>query len=118
MSAPAGSLLLWDSRCVHCNTPALSRPHSPPDEPLRMVAYICMTPRHLAPPDVLASRKMAYTKRQSTSHWPHKFFAFDDAYLGRNKLPLTPTIMRLIGYTEAEIGRAVEAGEVDPEVAA
>jgi len=47
VAARAGDLLLWDSRTVHCNTPALEDgdPIQSQPELLRVVAYICMMPR-------------------------------------------------------------------------
>ena len=49
---PAGSLVVWDSRTVHCNTPALAPPSAatgqPVDALLRACIYVCMTPRRFA----------------------------------------------------------------------
>ena len=72
--AKAGDLLLWDSRCVHANTPALEAPSDatcPPGELLRAVAYVCMTPKRMAPEEVLERRRRAFDRRITTSHWPH-----------------------------------------------
>lgn len=93
--ARAGDLLLWDSRTVHCNTPALTalvpRPQvghaSGPAaagalqpegvdgtwELLRQAGYVCMTPAAWAPDSVLRERQEAFVHGISTSHWPHKF---------------------------------------------
>lgn len=72
VTARAGSLLLWDSRTVHCNMPAVEGPRQPPEgELLRMVVYVCMTPRSKATHDVLRQRASAYESNASTSHWPH-----------------------------------------------
>lgn len=68
----AGDLILWDSRTVHANAPAVEQPVAPGDRLLRAVAYICMTPASFAPADVLKGRRAAYEHRFSTSHWPHK----------------------------------------------
>jgi len=40
---------------------------------LRLVAYVCMTPRDKATPEVLERRKGAVQKNVSTTHWPHQF---------------------------------------------
>jgi len=69
----AGDLLLWDSRCIHCNTAALVRPTSPSTELLRFVTYVCMTPRRKATAEVLRLRCLAATQGVTTSHWPHEF---------------------------------------------
>lgn len=59
----AGDLVLWDSRCVHCNAPGRELPPSSdtsgPPKLLRAVAYICMTPKSKASGDVLEQRKNA-----------------------------------------------------------
>lgn len=80
----AGDLVLWDSRCVHCNAPGrrdlrpvlnASESASATVELLRMVAYICMTPKAKASEEVLSQRREAYQGRLTTSHWPHLFSA-------------------------------------------
>lgn len=70
---PPGSLLLWDSRCVHCNSPALvdSEIQGAP-QLLRLVAYVCMTPRKRADADTLAARRLAVDQGATTTHWPHE----------------------------------------------
>mmetsp|Transcript_12203 Transcript_12203/g.14740 ORF Transcript_12203/g.14740 Transcript_12203/m.14740 type:complete len:436 (+) Transcript_12203:103-1410(+) len=69
-----GDLILWDSRTIHCNTPAthVKEPHNP-NELLRAVAYVCMTPRQMASDQVLEMRRTAYNYRVTTSHWPHVY---------------------------------------------
>lgn len=68
----AGDLILWDSRTIHCNTPALVYPASKPtDSFLRTVAYVCMTPSSFASPEVIAKRKLIFELGDGTSHWPH-----------------------------------------------
>lgn len=71
--ARAGDFVLWDSRTVHCNTPAVEPPAAPADELLRSVAYICMTPREKANEGMLRQRRRAYEQRMTTSHWPHVY---------------------------------------------
>lgn len=75
----AGDLVLWDSRCVHCNAPGrVLQPESNVSRPpqlLRIAAYICMTPKSKASTDVLEQRRAAYRNRITTSHWPHLFTA-------------------------------------------
>jgi hypothetical protein len=73
----AGDLVLWDSRCVHCNAPgrlsAMEVHRSAPPKLLRAVGYICMTPKSKASEDVLRLRREAYEQRITTNHWPHLF---------------------------------------------
>lgn len=77
----AGDLVLWDSRCVHCNAPGRLSPASTSEAAAgasqlqRIAAYVCMTPKANATNDVLEQRKDAYRNRVTTSHWPHLFSA-------------------------------------------
>ena len=67
----SGDMILWDSRTIHCSTPALEFPTTSADELLRIAAYVCMTPRELANDDVLRNRMEAYMRNMSLHHWPH-----------------------------------------------
>lgn len=90
--AEAGDLIVWDSRTVHCNTPALADFDSPRNKVssvsstfkhwdlIRMAAYICMTPSSWSNEEVLKNRWEAYINNVSTTHWPH-------IYSGENKGP-------------------------------
>lgn len=93
----AGDLVLWDSRTVHANAPATEQPIGPPDELLRAVAYVCMTPRKWAQADVLQRRRDAYTQGFGSSHWPHKL---DLGMRGPPPVPLPeadPLVRKLVG---------------------
>eukprot|EP00931_Biecheleriopsis_adriatica_P060607 TRINITY_DN36407_c0_g1_i1.p1 TRINITY_DN36407_c0_g1~~TRINITY_DN36407_c0_g1_i1.p1 ORF type:complete len:357 (+),score=68.87 TRINITY_DN36407_c0_g1_i1:143-1213(+) len=68
----AGDFVLWDSRTVHCNSPAIETPVAPGDRLLRAVVYVCMTPRCLATAETLEMRIKSYDSSMTTSHWPHK----------------------------------------------
>jgi len=80
VTCQAGDLLLWDSRCIHCNTPATTTPTAPTNEFLRLVAYVCMkpvpSPKDFGGEDkasVFFSRRVnAYLQGATTSHWPYK----------------------------------------------
>lgn len=107
--AKAGDLILWDSRTVHCNTPALTaltswradnctspaeHQHSSsftnetmlekPWTLIRQVAYVCMTPRRMASAEVLKKRQDGFVNNVSCNHWPHRFIP------GSAALPDTP----------------------------
>eukprot|EP00298_Acanthocystis_sp_HF-20_P015099 c21026_g1_i2.p1 GENE.c21026_g1_i2~~c21026_g1_i2.p1 ORF type:complete len:340 (-),score=155.69 c21026_g1_i2:115-1134(-) len=85
--AKAGDLILWDSRCIHCNSPGiepkktvgilpemLSRFFLPAENDIiRLVSYVCMVPRSKANEEVLEKRKTAFEKRITTTHWPQEF---------------------------------------------
>ena len=74
--AEAGDMILWDSRTVHCNTPALETPtaadHSTTDF-LRIASYVCMTPREFSDPTIVKVRERGYENRMTTGHWAHLF---------------------------------------------
>jgi len=79
----AGDLIVWDSRTIHCNSPALVSPeaddvkvnHSLEDKQwdlIRMVGYICMTPANMADEKTIQRRREVFTRSGSTNHWPHE----------------------------------------------
>eukprot|EP01047_Picozoa_sp_COSAG01_P024025 COSAG01_NODE_1471_length_10198_cov_4.595703_5_plen_232_part_00 len=90
VTAPAGSLLLWDSRTVHCNTPAQVAPDAGTASPsqalelLRVVSYVCMVPRSFADAETLRNRVGAFEAKEGTSHWPQ--------YLGQTQAEKTRSI--------------------------
>ena len=97
----AGDSVLWDSRMVHCSTPAL---HSSPDvsqdsnlhslneptaaseavelsgamqpsglvQPSRVVVYASLAPRRLATDATLIDRQRALCTRTTCTHWPYE----------------------------------------------
>ena len=70
VTAPRGSLILWDSRTVHWNQhPRKDRPHS--DSPkVRMVGYLCYVPKARLTNEGRVLRKEAFEKGVSTGHNP------------------------------------------------
>lgn len=109
VNAEAGDLILWDSRLVHCNTPALniptnlSAPKAEDKDIIRLVSYVCMLPRSTCTQEVLESRKKAFIHRVPTSHWPNMLI---EAEISK-KPPLQPNrniaecpseMLRLVGY--------------------
>lgn len=96
LKCSAGDLVLWDSRTIHCNCPALARPPTETTRTkestlskllsrmslfsnptpsrdwdiIRLVGYICMTPRSFATPEILEKRKGAFKGQLTTTHWP------------------------------------------------
>jgi len=79
-----GDFVMWDSRTVHCNHPAIPKPDRK-DDPVklrRLVAYICMTPTSFCKDlsSLLKQRVFAYQNGITTSHWPHEFYASSDPY--------------------------------------
>ncbi|GMH44691.1 hypothetical protein BSKO_12643 [Bryopsis sp. KO-2023] len=74
VSAKAGSMVLWDSRCVHCNVP----PVSTPGQRERMVVYVCMLPKSECSAHELARKAAHFNAGTMTSHWPYPVTAFCD----------------------------------------
>lgn len=122
--AQAGDLILWDSRTVHCNTPALTAllgadatnlngdRIASSDQPwrlIRQVGYVCMTPAKMASVEILEKRKDAFVNNISTSHWPHKFvrggFALPDA-VANDPTKIPREQRALIGYDREDARRA------------
>jgi len=82
----AGDLVLWDSRTVHCNTPALfdslevpptGAAHSSAthrsDRLLRVAVYVCMLPAHTLSAEARDLRRLAFAAHIGTTHWPDHF---------------------------------------------
>ena len=66
LEVPAGSLVIWDSRCFHQNR------YGAPESEERMVQYVCYFPRNhkhntLA---IHKKRQKYFEERRTTSHWP------------------------------------------------
>ena len=74
VEAPAGSLIIWDSRTFHCGSEPLKTRASPN---VRAVAYVCMVPRSMASAKVQEKRRKTFQDRRMTTHMPHecKLFA-------------------------------------------
>ena len=70
ITAPRGSLILWDSRTVHWNQhPSKDRPYS--DNPkVRMVGYLCYVPKARLTDEGRVLRREAFEKGVSTGHNP------------------------------------------------
>ncbi len=69
IKCPAGSIVLWDSRTIHCGKEALKTRKK---DNFRMVSYLCYTPRIMANKKVIKKRIEAFENMRTTSHWPHK----------------------------------------------
>ena len=73
--APKGSLVVFDSRLLHCNVPAKVNRKTPR---WRYTLYICMTPREWADNKTLQARVDAFRNQRMTTHWPHHVGLFPD----------------------------------------
>ena len=78
VTARAGDLVLWDSRTVHCNTPATAatlkrRQVAAPGggaQLKRIAAYVCHVPTSFANPATILQRQAAYCNNTGSTHWP------------------------------------------------
>lgn len=77
----AGDMLLWDSRTIHCSSPALEAPASNRDAKapslLRAASLVCMMPKERSNPEVIARRRAAVATRTSTTNWSDRFIDAD-----------------------------------------
>lgn len=104
ITCPKGSLVLWDSRTVHCGVePDRNRLH----KKLRAVIYVCYMPRVLCNAKDLKKKQKAFYEKRTTRHNPYKIglFGKEPRTYGR-KIPemtpiqspvLTPLGMKLAG---------------------
>lgn len=98
ITAPRGSLILWDSRTVHWNQHA-DRERSPAlTAKVRMVGYVSYVPKARLTDDARAMRKEAFEKGFSTGHNPaHPQLKPTRVWQGLDKYIEDP------GYTQPEI---------------
>jgi len=59
----AGDFVMWDSRTWHCNT-------VPTTQAIRACVYVCMLPKRLIPPCILAARRAAVDAKRVSNHHP------------------------------------------------
>ena len=69
IKCPKGSLVLWDSRTIHCGVEASK---NRPNPKCRSVVYLCYQPRSLATIRQLSKKQKAFRELRLTSHWPCK----------------------------------------------
>lgn len=67
IKCPKGSLVLWDSRTIHCGIEPLK---NRPNPNFRAIIYLCYLPRSLATPKQLEKKVKAFETLRTTSHWP------------------------------------------------
>ena len=73
IKCPKGSLVLWDSRTIHCGVEA-NKGRSNPN--FRAIIYTCYMPRQLATKKELEKRRKAFEEMRMTTHWPCKVKLF------------------------------------------
>jgi len=70
---PRGSLVLWDSRTIHCGGEAILTRKEPN---FRNVTYVCYQPRSQCDKKNLEKKQKAFQEMRMTSHWPCKVKLF------------------------------------------
>jgi len=73
IKCPKGSLVLWDSRTIHCGSEALKTRSTPN---FRNVVYLCYEPRERCSHKCLIKKQKAFKEMRMTSHWPCKVKLF------------------------------------------
>lgn len=89
IECPRGSMVLWDSRTVHCGVEPLKDRVTPN---FRCVAYLCYMPRYMATDKILQKRITAFHEHRMTTHWPckSKLFGKDPRTYGNTLYKTTP----------------------------
>ena len=64
---PKGSIVLWDSRTIHCGVEAVKTREK---QNFRSVIYLCYMPRSLSNPKKLAKKQKAFEELRMTTHYP------------------------------------------------
>jgi hypothetical protein len=105
IKCPKGSLVLWDSRTIHCGSEALKTRKVPN---FRNIVYVCYEPRTKCREKNLIKKQKAFDELRMTTHWPCKVKLFPlnpRTYGGPiykvNKLPkpvLNELGMKLAGF--------------------
>lgn len=73
IKCPKGSLVLWDSRTIHCAVDAIK---GRPLQNFRGIIYLCYQPRNLCDKKNLEKKKKAFLEMRTTSHYPCKIKLF------------------------------------------
>jgi ectoine hydroxylase-related dioxygenase (phytanoyl-CoA dioxygenase family) len=79
IKCPKGSLVLWDSRTIHCGSEPMKNRLK---DNFRAVVYVCYLPRHLCDNKNLIKKQKAFKELRTTNHYPCKIKLFP-------KLPYT-----------------------------
>lgn len=113
IKCPKGSLVLWDSRTIHCGVEAQKGRRDPN---VRVVSYVCYTPRAWCDSKMLSKKIAAFEALRMTTHWPHRVTLFGkrpNTY-GAKLAPtrdVAPPILtalgrRLVGYSSSSAASA------------
>lgn len=73
IKCPAGSMVFWDSRTIHCGIEADRRRKTPK---IRAVIYLCYMPRNISDKANIKKKQNAFHDLRTTSHYPCKIKLF------------------------------------------
>lgn len=73
IKCPKGSLVLWDSRTIHCGIEADKRRKI---QNIRAVIYLCYMPRKLCNEANIKKKQKAFNELRTTTHYPCKIKLF------------------------------------------
>jgi len=73
IKCPKGSLVLWDSRTIHCGSEAFKNRSI---SNFRAIIYLCYMPRILSSDADLKKKQKAFDELRTTSHYPCKIKLF------------------------------------------
>jgi ectoine hydroxylase-related dioxygenase (phytanoyl-CoA dioxygenase family) len=73
IKCPRGSLVLWDSRTIHCGTEAFKQRAK---SNFRCIVYVCYQPRNLCNEKNIVKKRKAFEEMRMTTHWPCKIKLF------------------------------------------
>jgi ectoine hydroxylase-related dioxygenase (phytanoyl-CoA dioxygenase family) len=106
IKCPAGSIVFWDSRTIHCGRECMKERENPN---FRLVSYVCMMPRKNTPQKIIEKRIKAFEDLRTTTHWANniKLFGKIPRTYGKELQPIeaiNPPVLtelgrRLVGYT-------------------
>lgn len=73
IKCPRGSLVLWDSRTIHCGVEAFKQRDK---SNFRCIVYVCYQPRNLCDNKNIVKKRKAFEEMRMTTHWPCKIKLF------------------------------------------
>lgn len=107
IKCPAGSMVFWDSRTIHCGQEPMKKRPKPN---FRCIAYLCYTPADRATPSALEKKQKYLQEMRITSHWPHKIKVF--AKYPRTYGKELPPVVELPSPTLTELGLELALGSL------
>ena len=87
ITCPKGSLVLWDSRTIHCGAEPLITRQNPN---FRACLYVCYQPRKMIDEDNLMIHQMCFNKLRMTHHWVTNVFIVPEYPFG-----ITPELSKI-----------------------